>query len=188
VPDDRETPRIPVMAHLTAVALTVQRAGWDDETVAAAFLHDVLEDGNVFGDHMSERSLRILMGDAVAERVLGVTEPKFGQDGQHLPWRTRKQTYLETLRKGPMESIAISLADKKHNAWTMAQGLETGFDIFSRGPARRALSAGPEDQIWFYRAVLTVSETFDDPRLERLRDELLEEVERFEELVGQGRD
>jgi hypothetical protein len=188
VPDDREMPRIPVMAHLTAVALTVQRAGWDDETVAAAFLHDVLEDSNAFGDHMSERSLRTLMGDAVAERVLGVTEPKFGQDGEHLPWRTRKHTYLETLREAPVESIAISLADKKHNAWTMAQGLEAGFDIFSRGAGRHALSAGPEDQIWFYRAVLAVSEAFDDPRLERLRSELLEEVERFEELAGRERD
>ena len=28
--------RVPVMVHVTAVALTLQRAGWDDETVAAA--------------------------------------------------------------------------------------------------------------------------------------------------------
>jgi hypothetical protein len=37
-------------------------------------LHDVLEDRNRFGDHMAEATLRTLMGQAVAERVLGVVQ------------------------------------------------------------------------------------------------------------------
>lgn len=176
--------RIPVIAHLTAVAMTVQRAGWDEEVVAAAFLHDVLEDRNRFGDHMAETSLRILVGDAVTEHVLGVTEPQFDDDGEPLPWRYRKETYLQQLRQASDGSIAISLADKKHNAWTMSRGLEVGFDIFKPAPGRRALSAGPAEQFWFYDAVRRLSEARTDARLAPLREELAAEIETFARLAG----
>ena len=102
--------RIPVMAHLTAVALTVQRAGWDDETVAAAFLHDALEDDNQFAHTMTYAGLAALVGEAVAERVRGVTEPKRDPEGRPLPWRVRKETYLESLRAASAEAVAVSLA------------------------------------------------------------------------------
>ncbi len=176
--------RIPVMAHLTAVALTVQRAGWDDETVAAAFLHDALEDDNRFKHTMTHQRLAVLVGEAVAERVRGVTEPKRGPDGDFLPWRLRKETYVQALRGTSAEAVAISLADKLHNAWTMNQALVAGIDIFSDGPTHRGLSAGPAAQRWFFRAVLEVSEAFHDPRLEPMRERLRQEVERFEHLTG----
>jgi len=183
-PEPAGPARIPVMAHLTAVALTVQRAGWDDETVAAAFLHDVLEDRNRFGDHMGKDSLRTLVGDAIVDRVLGVTEPKFGSDGRPLAWRVRKETYLRTLGSASLESVAISLADKLHNAWTMASSLEAGFDIFTSADGRKALSAGPVDQVWFFSAVRTVSESHDDDRLKPMRAELDAEIDRFARLAG----
>jgi (p)ppGpp synthase/HD superfamily hydrolase len=183
-PPEETALRIPVMAHLTAVALTVQRAGWDDETVAAAFLHDVLEDENQFEDAMTVRSLSILVGEAVAERVLGVTEPQRGEDGAHLPWRVRKEAYIRSLRAASAEAAAISLADKLHNAWTMNQALAEGIDIFSDDLPRRGLSAGPAEQRWFFRAVLEASEAHDDPRLVPMRARLREEIERFGRLVS----
>lgn len=183
-PAGEEAGRIPVMAHVTAVALSTLRAGWEDEVVAAAFLHDVLEDRNRFGDHMTERSLETLMGEEVTVLVQGVTEPKFGDDGKPLPWRQRKETYLDTLQAAPVGALAISLADKLHNAWTMAQGLEAGSDIFTPGRGRTALSAGPVDQLWFYRAVLTASQAAEDPRLPPMREALDAEVARFARLAG----
>lgn len=178
--------RIPVMAHLAAVALTVQRAGWDDGTVAAAFLHDALEDRNRFGDHLAEADLVRLVGEEVTSRVRSVTEPQFDAEGGRLPWRLRKETYLERLREGGDESMAISLADKLHNAWTMRQGLESGRDIFVSAPGQQALSAGPEEQVWFFRAVLAASENFGDSRLAPMREALAEEVVRFETALGLG--
>ncbi len=176
--------RIPVMAHLTAVALTVQRAGWDDATVAAAFLHDALEDDNQFAHTMTYAGLAALVGEAVAERVRGVTEPKRDAEGQRLPWRMRRETYLDTLRGASAEAVAVSLADKLHNVWTMNQALAAGIDIFSDGPSHRSLSAGPDEQRWFFRAVLEASEPFAEPRLEPMRERLREEVTRFERLMG----
>ena len=175
---------IPMMAHVTAVALTVQRAGWDDETVAAAFLHDTLEDSNQYRHTLSYERLTELMGEGVAERVRGVTEPKLGPDGRHLPWRVRKEAYVATLRAATPEAAAISLADKLHNAYTMNQGLQSGLDIFADGPTNRKLTAGPDEQRWFFRTVLEASEAFTDPRLDPMRDRLRIEIDRFEHLIG----
>lgn len=187
-PDDA-TPRIPTMAHVTAVALTVQRAGWGDEAVAAAFLHDALEDADRYGQSLQPAALAALMGERVVRIVEAVTEPKRDGAGVWLPWRIRKETYLERLAAGPVEAAGVSLADKLHNAFSMASSLEAGIDIFSDGPGRRALSAGPEDQRWFFDAVLDATRHHSDPRLVPMRERLAEEVGRFTRaagLVGEG--
>lgn len=188
-PPEEALLQIPVMAHLTTVALTVERAGWDDETVAAAFLHDILEDPNRFGERMTPERLAELMGEAVAERVRAVTEPKLAPGGQPLPWRQRKEAYLDRLRQASAESVAISLADKLHNLWTMNRALEQGLDLFEgsstspHGPIR-ALSAGPSEQRWFFAAVLAATEDFTDPRLAPMCTRLREELAEFTERTG----
>ena len=175
--------RVPTMAHVTTVAMTVQRAGWGDEAVAAAFLHDALEDGDRYGRTLDRNRLAALVGEAVVRIVEAVSEPKLGPDGMPLPWRARKETYLARLGAGTSEASAVSLADKLHNAYTMASSLEAGVDIFTSAPGRRALSAGPVDQLWFFEAVLDVTRAHDDPRLVPMRDRLGEEIERFQTAI-----
>lgn len=185
VEDPGGTPtRVPAMSHVTTVAITVQRAGWNDEAVAAAFLHDALEDANRHGDALARETLAALVGQRVTAIVEAVSEPKRDADGEWLPWRTRKQTYLDRLAAGPVEAAAVSLADKLHNAYAMASTLEAGVDVFTSGPGRRALSAGPDQQRWFFEAVLDVSERFDDDRLVPMRARLREEVGRFVAAAG----
>lgn len=171
--------QVPVMAHVTAVATTVQRAGWGDETVAAAYLHDVVEDMNQHGQHFRREQLRSALGGEVAAIVDGVTELKFDDDGSVRPWRARKLDYVAQLEAGRVECVAISLSDKLHNLWSMNQALQSGDDIFSHGPNRTALSAGPDQQHWFHRAVLEASTAHADPRLGPLRNRLKQEIERF---------
>ncbi len=176
--------RVPVMAHVTAVALAVQRAGWPDEAVAAAFLHDVLEDRNRFGDAMPREMLTAEVGEAVARLVDVVSEPKRDAAGVPLRWRDRKDAYLVQIEQGPDEAVAISLADKLHNAWTMNESMAAGVDLFTDAPGRRALSEGPTAQVWFFRSVLAVTSVREDRRLAPLRAQLGQEVARFEVLVG----
>ena len=171
---------MPVMSHLTNVALLVQRAGWDDVTVAAAFLHDAIEDDNQYGDTLRYEELHALMGEEVARRVRDVTELKCDDQGAFRNWQDRKEGYLSHLRTAPAGSLAISLADKLHNLWTMNQSLARGIDIFADGPERRGLSAGPKRQLWYFNAVLDLSETHDDPRLHGLRTALRDELVRFD--------
>ncbi len=182
-PDPDDLVPVPVMAHLTTVALLVDRAGWDDVTVAAAFLHDALEDTNRYGQQLRYEVLRERMGEAVARLVRDVTEQKYDEQGRRRSWEERKADYLTHLRMATPAAVAISLADKLHNLWTINQSLEAGVDVFSDGPGRRALSAGPEAQLRFHRALLELAAEHDDPRLEPLRMHLAHEVERFAQWV-----
>jgi (p)ppGpp synthase/HD superfamily hydrolase len=175
--------QVPVMAHVTAVALAVQRTGWPDHVVAAAFLHDVLEDRNRFGDAMPRDMLVAEVGEEVAALVEVVSEPRRDAAGRPLPWRMRKDSYLAQLQRGPAEATAISLADKIHNAWTMNESLAAGVDIFEDAPGRRALSEGPAAQLWFFRSVLGATDR-PDPRMAALRIQLEQQVARFEQLIG----
>ncbi len=176
--------RVPTMAHVTAVALIVERAGWSDAAVAAAFLHDALEDGNRYEQAFDRAALASLVGETVVGIVEAVSEPKRDETGALLPWRVRKETYLGRLQDGPPEAAAVSLADKLHNAFSMAASLEAGVDVFTSAPGRRALSAGPADQVWFFRAVLAATRLHDDARLDPMRARLEREIERFERLTG----
>ena len=178
--------RVPAMAHVTTVALTVQRAGWPDEAVAAAFLHDALEDPDRAGRRFTRAAMAERVGEAVTRIVEAVSEPQLDPDGRRLPWRERKETYLARLADGPVEAVAVSLADKLHNAYAMASSLEAGVDIFCDAPGRRALSAGPDAQRWFFDAVVGVSRQRDDARLAPMRERLVEEVGRFADAAGLG--
>ncbi len=175
---------VPVMAHVTAVALVVQRAGWDDATVAAAFLHDVLEDVNRYGQTFRREQMRTLMGEAVTALVETVTEQKFDAEGAYRKWRPRKEGYLAQLHRGTPPAAAISLADKLHNLWSINESLARGLDVFTPGNGRRALSAGPQEQRWFHEAVLAAGSIHADARLAPQRARLEEEIDRFRALAG----
>lgn len=174
VPEDDEI-QIPVIAHLAAVASTVHRAGWGETVVAAAYLHDAIEDMNRHGQRLRRKQLRDTVGAEVARLVAQVSEQKLDDDGQMRPWRARKEDYLDGIRSARPEAAAISLADKIHNLWSMNQSLEAGEDIFA------VLSGDAEAQHWFHAAVLEASTAHDDPRLPPMRERLQREINRLED-------
>jgi len=176
VPEGEEI-QIPVIAHLAAVASIVHRAGWDKTTVAAAYLHDAIEDMNEHGQRLRRKQLREAVGAEVARLVAQVSEQKLDANGEMRPWRARKEDYLESIRTGSPQAAAISLADKIHNLWSITQSLETGDDILS------ILSGDAEAQRWFHRAVLEASTHHDDPRLDPMRARLQTELDRFEAVL-----
>lgn len=180
----QEVLRVPVMAHVTAVALLIQRAGWSDDAVAAAFLHDCVEDVNRYGMVLRPERLVELMGPQIAGLVFEVTEEKYDEMGKKRTWRERKQGYLDGLTAASMEAIAISVADKLHNIWTINEAIARGIDPFITSEHWRGLNAGPEDQHWFYSSVLEVSERYEDERLVPMRRKLALEIERFVDFTG----
>jgi (p)ppGpp synthase/HD superfamily hydrolase len=175
-----DQPPIPVMAHVTTVGLTVQRAGWNASVVAAAFLHDILEDPNLYGDYFELSDLQRSVGEEVAGLVQQVTEEKFETDGTPRTWKERKERYVAALRRQSPEAAAISLADKMHNLWSMNESLDRGIDVFSTSTRRQKLGAGPVEQLWFHRSVLEATYHHTDPRLPVMQFELDQEIKRFE--------
>lgn len=179
VPDGEEI-QIPVFAHLAAVASIVHRAGWDSQTVAAAYLHDTIEDMNQHGQRLRRKQLRDAVGPEVARLVAQVSEQKLDDRGDMRPWRDRKEDYLDSIRTGSPRGAAISLADKIHNLWSINQSLEAGEDILG------VLSGDAEAQEWFHRSVLDASRVHEDARLEPMRTRLQQEIGRFDASNRKG--
>lgn len=96
---------VPYASHLAGVAVILARHGFDEEVLAAAALHDAIEDTVATLD-----DIRDMFGDRVASLVDDVTE----QD-KSLSWEERKRRYHEHFLVKPWEAQAITLADKIDN-------------------------------------------------------------------------
>ena len=156
----RKSPEVdlPYLQHPYMVGLILQRAGFDDEVVAAGILHDVLEDTPaVVGE------LEAAFGRRVASLVSDVTEKD-----KSLSWETRKKKHLEQIRHSPTEARAIAAADKIHNIRSITISLERGANIWSK------LKADPETQIArFERTLEELSEGWDHRLIDELTDSLV---------------
>ena len=95
----------PYITHPVAVAELLHDAGFDDEVVAAALLHDVVEDTEMDRDEIAER-----FGDRVAELVGALSEDDGIQD-----YEDRKREHREQVAESGRDAIAIYVADKLSN-------------------------------------------------------------------------
>ncbi|QDT39390.1 Bifunctional (p)ppGpp synthase/hydrolase SpoT [Stratiformator vulcanicus] len=129
----RKASRLPYFYHPAAVALILARAGFEEEeTIAAAVLHDVIEDTPRSWDDLAERfPLRVL------ELIGELSEQKRDAAGESLPWVTRKAEHLKRLRDASVEGKAIALADQLHNLSTMLADQEVSADFWDRFNAPR---------------------------------------------------
>ena len=98
----------PYAVHLKEVADMVADAGLRPEAVAAAWLHDTLED-----TYATEADLREKFGDDVAKLVLEVTDVSQPQDGNRA---ARKAKDREHLANASPEGKTIKLADLISNS------------------------------------------------------------------------
>lgn len=115
---------LPYITHLMAVMLIVRDYTDNEDTLAAALLHDTIEDT----DYTIEE-LRKDFGDKVAKLVETLTEPQ--RDGQvKISWLETKKIYAKQLRKGPPEAILIAAADKAHNFRSTVEEYFTEHDRF----------------------------------------------------------
>ena len=105
----------PYVSHCVAVATILADLHLDPTTVAAALLHDVLEDTGVEAAELRER-----FGAEIAGLVDGVT--KLGK----IEWQSREERQAESLRKmflamaNDVRIVLIKLADRLHNMRTIA--------------------------------------------------------------------
>ena len=110
------------IAHPVHVARLLAARGYDEEVVAAALLHDVVEDTAVTLAEVRER-----FGERVAQLVACVTEDPA------LPAPERKRAYREGLRRSPQDARAICAADKVCNASDLREAASVGAeDVLAR--------------------------------------------------------
>src|SRR5262249_40901770 len=101
--------------HLDPVAGYVRSAGGSEVQIAAAYLHDAVEDEG--GTAMLLR-IRSELGEDVARIVEHLSDSVVDTTAgaAKAPWAERKVAYLRSLPGKPAESLEVSAADKLHNA------------------------------------------------------------------------
>jgi (p)ppGpp synthase/HD superfamily hydrolase len=98
----------PYMVHPIRVARIVQEYTEDPDVIAAAMMHDVLEDTDVTAEEM-----RRVFGDRITNLVLEVTDVSRLSDGTRA---VRKEKDREHLAKSSPRGATIKLADLSDNA------------------------------------------------------------------------
>jgi (p)ppGpp synthase/HD superfamily hydrolase len=155
----------PYIVHPVGVMLLLIQAGEiDPELLAAALLHDTLEDADVTVD-----ALRGQFGERVAAIVEGASEP-YSRDEL---WETRKQHTVAYLRTAPREVQLVAAADKLHNLTSMViDHAALGDELWTR------FNRGRPNIAWYYRSICA-SLRAGDLRDHPVVTQLAETVEKF---------
>ena len=109
----RKGAQLPYVVHPLHVGLIVAQWGADDEIIAAALLHDVVEDC----PEWTLAELREDFGDLVADVVRELTEDK------RLTWEERKEHAVRSIPSLSDHACLVKAADKLHNLCSLAAAL-----------------------------------------------------------------
>lgn len=136
----RKGTQIPYLMHPLSAARTVIDAGFPEHVVAAAILHDIVEDT----PHTVEE-IRSRFGDRVAELVDACSEPNHAQDS----WEVRKQRTVDALAATTdQEILLVAIADKLDNIRSIRE------DLALRGEETwKRFKRGREKQAWYYQSL-----------------------------------
>lgn len=144
----RKGGHVPYFAHPALVALKVAQYLSDDSVIAAAVLHDVIEECNVNLTELKKRFGRKVsrIVDEVTVKVLG--------DKDSNTWKKKKQEYLIKIKGISRNSLFVIAADKIIN-------MEAYFNFISIHPnnlkrASKLFGGSPTDYLWYYGEVLNV--------------------------------
>jgi len=174
----RKSTQIPYLAHLMSVAaLTLEYGGGEDAAIGG-LLHDAVEDSDD-GSAM-EGLIRQEFGDAVADIVLGCSDVIAESGAKKPPWRARKEKYLDRLETevGNDDTLLVSACDKLHNARSIVGDLRVvGASLWER------FSAGKDDQLWYYTALLSI---YADQVPPALHAELTRTLAEMKQLTDEG--
>ena len=110
----------PFFEHLDEVSQLLRVAGYDDEVQAAGLLHDHIED---LEDWDATR-IQELFNTRVAYLVWNVTQHNKAES-----WEQRNKDYMFQLLNAPVESKAISCADKISNIRSTLKLVEIGYPV-----------------------------------------------------------
>ncbi len=140
---------VPYIVHPVLVAWGVWEYTKDEEIIAAALLHDTLED-------CPEVTLELLQNE-FGERVSGFVKEVSFLDGdkKDLPsWKERKEYYLKKLSSVSKDALLIVAADKMANMYGYFEALKSGVDV-----SKLSFGGTPDDYRWYYAEVASILET-----------------------------
>lgn len=136
---ERREKGFPYIIHPMEAVTIVATITSDPELLAAAILHDTVEDTDVtFEDIRKE----------FGERVATLVQHETAQLPGNAPWRARKQSQADLLASAPRDSKIVAIGDKLSNLRAIASDFkQIGDELWKRFSAPN----GMEDVAWYYR-------------------------------------
>lgn len=166
----KSEPDKPKIMHTISVGNLLQYYGYDDNVVAAGYLHDVDED-----TEYTIRDIESLFGSDVAALVMGASEPD-----KSLSWEERKSHTIKEVKNLSFRNKLVVCADKINNLEDLLiTFLKNGKKDFS------AFKRGEEQQKWYYESVyesLVYPDYADLPIFKRLKNVIEYVFEEKEDL------
>jgi (p)ppGpp synthase/HD superfamily hydrolase len=146
----RKGSRIPYMSHLLNVCRILAEKNCSDELLAAALLHDVVEDTEVTIEDVEQ-----IFGDVVADIVRGATElDKLEKKSieKESSWQERKEYTINFLKHdATLDQLLVSCADKLDNLRSIAHDHKrVGETVWLR------FNASKDKQQWYYSSIAEV--------------------------------
>lgn len=136
---ERRGKHFPYILHPMEAANIVANITTDPEMLAAAILHDTVEDTDVTFEQIR---------DAFGERVAHLVQHETCPLPKSAPWRDRKQAQIDLLAASPYDSKVVAMGDKLSNLRTIAADYcMIGDQLWQRFKAPN----GKEDVAWYYR-------------------------------------
>lgn len=167
---ERKGSREPYFTHLMSVSALVLENGGSENQAIAALLHDAVEDQG--GIPTLER-IAVEFGDEVAMIVDGCTD---SYTQPKLPWKERKNNYLDRLKTAPDTILLVSLSDKVHNARSILRDFQNeGDSIWER------FKGGKSGTLRYYQSLANI---FDKSPFIFLKQELRQTVEEIITLAN----
>lgn len=145
----------PYIVHPMEAVEIVATMTADQELLAAAALHDTVEDTDTTVDQ-----LRSEFGDRVASLVADESDEKYEGVSESDSWHARKQAAIDRLARASHDAKIVALGDKLSNMRAIARDYaEIGDKLWSRFHAK-----DPKDHAWHYRGLAAslseLSDTF----------------------------
>ena len=167
----RKGSRIPYLSHPVEAAAIVAEMTDDQELIAAAVLHDVIEDTDV-----TIEELQMYFGERIAFYVGGESEDKRRDLPPESTWILRKQETIDFLKeRADRNAKMLALADKLSNLRSIARDVESiGDRLWDRFHQKDKALHG-----WMYRQIAEALRELEEYPVWKEYDQLIQKV--FEE-------
>ena len=145
----RKKSNVPYILHPMEAAVIVGTMTDDQNLIAAAALHDVVEDAGITIEEIEER-----FGKRVRELVESETEDKRADLPPTETWRIRKEESLAVLKNtNDVSVLMVWLGDKLANM----RSIYRDFKVEGEAMWQRFNQKDVREQAWYYRSIVTLT-------------------------------
>ena len=137
----RKGGHVPYITHPVQVAFGVGSYTNDEGIIAAALLHDVLEDCVDVSINLLQKEF----GDRITRMV---SEVSLNKGKKHKTWKEKKETYLKKIKEESKDALIIIAVDKMDNMQAYFEGLkDKGYEM------SKYFGGTPDEYRWYYKTI-----------------------------------